>query len=61
MAYSGLPKEDELTRSELTLDEFEAELRFPGRKRVSVRLYVETSDVKQEFDRLLGEMRARHP
>jgi hypothetical protein len=54
-------QEDELTRRELTLDEFEAELRSPGRKRVSVRLYVETSDVKQDFDQWLREMRARHP
>jgi outer membrane lipoprotein SlyB len=54
-------QEDELTRRELTLDEFDAELRAAGRKRVSVRLYVETSDVKQDFDRWLGEMQARHP
>lgn len=53
-------QEDELTRSELTLDEFEAELRSPGSKQVSVRLYVETSDVKQDFDRWLHEMRVRH-
>lgn len=55
------PQEDELARTELNLDEFEAELRAPGSKRVSVRLYVETPDVKQDFDRWLGEMQARHP
>ena len=30
--------------------------RSPGPKQVSVRLYVETSDVKQDFDRWLGEI-----
>lgn len=54
-------QEDELTRRELTLDEFAAELRSPGRKRVSVRLSVQTPGVRQDFDRWLGEMRARHP
>ena len=54
-------QEYELTRRELTLDEFEAELRSPGPKEVRVRLYVETPDVKQDFDQWLGEMRARHP
>jgi hypothetical protein len=62
-ALGPLPtsKEDELTRRDLTLDEFEAELGSPGRKRVSVRLYVETSAVRQDFDRWLVDMQARHP
>ncbi len=54
-------QEDELARTELTLDEFAAELRSPGRKRVNVRLSVQTPGVRQDFDRWLGEMRARHP
>jgi hypothetical protein len=53
--------EDELTRRDLTLDEFEAELRPPGQKRITVRLHVETSAVRQDFDRWLADMQARHP
>lgn len=56
-----ISQEDDLTRTELSLDEFEAELRAPGPKRVIVRLQVQTSAVKQDFDRWLAEMRARHP
>jgi len=52
---------DELTRKDLTLDAFEVALRAPGKKRVTVRLIVETSDIKQDFDRWLADMRARHP
>lgn len=54
-------EEDELTRKELTLDEFEAELGAPGRKRVFVRLSVQTAAVRKDFDRWLDEMHARHP
>lgn len=54
-------EEDELAYTELTLDEFDKELRAPGRKRVSVRLHVETAAIREEFNRWLGEMRARHP
>lgn len=54
-------QEGELTRKELTLDEFEGEFREPGQKRVTVRLQVETSAIRQDFDRWLAEMRARHP
>jgi hypothetical protein len=54
-------QEDALTRQELTLDEFEAELSAPGRKREVVRLHVETTAIRQDFDRWLADMRARHP
>lgn len=54
-------QEDEFTPCELTLEEFAAELAAPGRKEVSVRVCVETPDVKQDFERWLSEMRARHP
>jgi len=54
-------QEDELTRKDLTLDEFEAALRAPGRKRVTVRLQLQTSAIRQDFDRWLADMRARHP
>ncbi len=53
--------EDELTRKELTLDDFEAELSAPGRKRVVVRLSVQTAGIRRDFDRRLSDMRARHP
>lgn len=54
-------QEDELTRKDLTLDEFEGELRETGQKRVTVRLQVETSAIRQDFDHWLADMRARHP
>lgn len=54
-------QEDKLVREELTLDEFESELRAPGQKRVVVRLQVQTPAVRQDFDRWLADMRARHP
>jgi hypothetical protein len=54
-------EEDEFAPMELTLDEFEAELRSCEPKGVSVRLYVQTAAVKQDFDRWLAEMQARHP
>jgi hypothetical protein len=54
-------QEDELVRKNPTLDDFEAELWAPGQKRVAVRLHVQTSTVKHDFDRWLTDMRARHP
>jgi hypothetical protein len=57
----AVAREDELTRKDMTLDEFEAALRAPGQKRVTVRLHVQTADIKQDFDRWLADMRARHP
>lgn len=54
-------EEDALMRSELTLEQFEAELGAPGRKRVIVRLYVETPVVRLDFDRWLADIRGRHP
>ncbi len=54
-------EEDEMTPSELTLDEFEAELSSCEPEGVSVRLHVETSAVKPDFDRWLAEMQGRHP
>ena len=53
--------EDALARMDMTLDEFEAELRSPGRKRMTVRLAVETAAAKRHFDHWLAEMRSRHP
>lgn len=62
-ALGPLPtsQEFELTPRGLTLDEFEAELRSPGPKGISVRLHVETSAVRQDFDRWLLEMQTCHP
>lgn len=50
-------QEDELTRKELTLDEFERELRASGPKRVTVRLSVQTAGVRKDFEQWLGGMR----
>ncbi len=57
----AISQEDELTRKDLTLDEFEGELGSPERKRVTVRLHVQTSAARQDFDRWLADMRTRHP
>lgn len=54
-------QEDQLVRKNLTLDEFEAELLAPGQKRIAVRLHVQTSAAKHDFDRWLMDVRARHP
>ncbi|MGB8365072.1 MAG: hypothetical protein ACLQUZ_10080 [Rhizomicrobium sp.] len=54
-------QEDDLAPAELTLDAFEAELRASGHKHVIVRLTAETSAVRQDFERWLADMRARHP
>jgi hypothetical protein len=53
--------EDALARRELNVDEFEAEMNAPGRKRILVRLETETAAAKRHFDAWLAEMRARHP
>ncbi len=53
--------EGEMTPVELTLDEFEIELRSSRRKEVTVRLDVQTPEAKQDFDVWLADMRARHP
>jgi outer membrane lipoprotein SlyB len=50
-----------LARTEMTLDEFDEALRAAGRKRIIVRIEVETAAAKRHFDRWLAEMRARHP
>ncbi len=50
----------DLIRRNMTLDDFEEELRNPGQKQVSVRLSVETADVKADFDQWLAETRRRH-
>ena len=54
-------EEGQLAFTELTLDEFEEELRGAGRKRVVVRLHVQTPAIRQDFGRWLAEMQARHP
>lgn len=54
-------KARQLAFAELTLDEFEEELRGPGRKRITVRLHVQTPEIRDAFDRWLVEMQARNP
>lgn len=54
-------EEDEFGPAELTLNQFEAKLDAAGKKRVTVRLVVETLDVRHDFDRWLADMQARHP
>ncbi|MEO7207597.1 MAG: hypothetical protein ABI145_12605 [Steroidobacteraceae bacterium] len=53
--------EGKMRHMALTLDEFELELRSARRKDVTVRLDVQTPEVKQGFDAWLAEMRTRHP
>jgi hypothetical protein len=53
--------EDKMSHMELSLEEFEIELRSARRKEVTVRLDIQTPDVKQDFDAWLADMRARHP
>jgi hypothetical protein len=50
-----------LERKELTLDEFEVELRSADPKEITVRLTSETPTAKRHFDRWLADMRGRHP
>lgn len=54
-------QEDKMIRRDMTLGPFEKELHAPRQRRVTVRLDVETPDVKSDFDRWLAEMRLRHP
>lgn len=54
-------KENGMAPTELTLDEFDLELRSEGQKKVSVRIDTQTSAVKQDFESWLADMRARHP
>lgn len=54
-------KENEMALTELTLDEFDLELRSEGQKKVSVRVDIQTPAVKQDFDSWLADMRVRHP
>ncbi len=62
-AFGPVPtfKARQLAFAELTLDEFEEELGSPGRKRITVRLHVQTPEIRDAFDRWLSEMQARHP
>jgi hypothetical protein len=53
--------EQSLSRTELTVERFEAELRAAGSKRITVRLEAETPAAKQHFDHWLADIRARHP
>jgi hypothetical protein len=53
--------ESEMAPMGLTLDEFLIELRSARKKEITVRLDVETPEVKQDFDRWLSDMRVRHP
>lgn len=54
-------EERQMAFANLTLDEFEDELRRAGRKRVVVRLLVPKPEMRMEFRRWLAEMRSRHP
>lgn len=54
-------KENGMAPTELTLDEFGLELRSEGQKKISVRVDIQTPDVKEDFDSWLADMRARHP
>lgn len=54
-------KENGMAPTELTLDEFGLELRSEDQKKVSVRVDIQTPDVKEDFDSWLADMRARHP
>lgn len=53
--------EGEMSPMELSLKEFEIELQSARQKEITVRLDVETPEVKQDFDAWLADMRARHP
>ncbi len=52
--------EEKLVRTELTLDEFAAEVKASGKKRITVRLDAETPLAKRHFYQWLERMRARH-
>lgn len=53
--------ENDMSPATLTLDEFEVELLSARPKEITVRLDVQTPDIRQDFDRWISEMRARHP
>lgn len=53
--------EGKMNAMELSLDEFEIDLRSARRKEVTVRLDVQTPEIKHDFDAWLADMRARHP
>ncbi len=53
--------EGEMTPRQLTLDEFENELRSARRKEITVQLDVQTPEIKEDFDSWLADMRSRHP
>jgi hypothetical protein len=53
--------ENEMTPTELTLDEFDLDLRSTGGKQITVRVDTQTSTEKGDFDYWLADMRARHP
>jgi hypothetical protein len=53
--------EGAMTPMELTLGEFETELRSARKKEVTVRLDVQAPAVKQAFDGWLSDLRTRHP
>ena len=53
--------EQSLSRTEMTVEKFEVELRATGSKRITVRLEAETAAAKQHFDHWLADIGARHP
>ena len=53
--------EGEFAFKELSLDEFEEELRVTGRKRIFTRLQVQTPAERKDFGQWLETMQARHP
>jgi hypothetical protein len=56
-----MSEENKMSPTELTLDEFDVELRPVGQKKITVRVDTQTSVVKQDFDDWLAGMRARRP
>jgi hypothetical protein len=53
-------EEEKFARTELTLDEFEAEVKSSGKKRITVRLDAETPLAKRHFHQWLADVRARY-
>jgi hypothetical protein len=51
----------DMTPTQLTLNEFEGELCSARLKEIAVRLDVETSDIRRDFDQWLADKRARYP
>ncbi len=49
-----------MTPSVLSLDEFEAEVKNPGSKKISVRLVTQAAADKEDFDKWLAALEARH-